>query len=114
MTAGGLTRGEVYLLAADLIETRGKADGRYSDDECLCVVGAIRVAIFGRVDNPSPDDPRIDLYLGALVHLGAYLRGIGNLDCLVAGVTVVGWSDRSSAEHVVATLRAAAASVVTS
>lgn len=94
--------------AAALIETQGLAVGDFGTvDGPLCMLGALRVAVFGTVyptrcefDDPNPlsDEPDWPLYVDACDEL---TRALGNA-CIPT------WSDRRNTATVVAKLRDAA------
>lgn len=107
-----LTRPEVLNKAAALIETYGHAVGRYSDGHGYCAFGAIRAAIAGGPDDMPADGPARDLYTDTIVGLGRYLAATGDPVYREVGGMIVSWSDRSTPEHVVAVLRAAAVAVL--
>ncbi len=109
-----LTRPEILNRAAALIETYGKADGVYVDDDgCYCVLGAIRAVMFGSADADNMagcGDPGWLQYADVVTWLGNRINATEPA-FREHGSMVCSWSDRSSQEHVVAALRAAARAV---
>lgn len=94
-----MTPAEALDRAAELIEERGHAVGTYeNDDGALCARGAVRVAVYGHSGDPGGDVTQDNVYYTAQLHLTR----------LVPGWSVLLWSDSSTKDEVVATLRRAA------
>jgi hypothetical protein len=101
--AGALT------VAADLIEEHGHARGVFQNaDGCLCAIGALRLAVFGKVTSDVPEDERTGLYYRARTALAAQVEPLSPQHLIGGKVCVVSWSDFSTQAEVVAALRAAA------
>lgn len=108
-----LTRPEILNRAAALIETYGKAEGDYVDDDGrYCTLGAIRAVMFGHAEPADEEltDPRWGQYAGIVTWLHGRLNAT-EPTFRDYGLLVISWSDRSTQEHVVAALRAAARAV---
>lgn len=90
----------VLAHAADLIEQRGLAHGHFRDETgALCMMGAIRVAIFGSAHvgiSDQPGDPSL------------YERATDQLDAELHHQSIPVWNDAHTQAEVVAALRAAA------
>lgn len=89
------------LLAADLIAARGHAHGYYATPSGeLCMEGALRVAVIGRVGTVIGDSAEV--YYTAVDHLAEHLVRRGH------SADVIAFNDTSDAKTVIQTLRAAA------
>lgn len=89
--------------AAALIDVRGFARRTFEDiNGCLCALGALRVAVFDRVDPTLRSGmDKWGLYQDAQGHLNAVIL-------LQTGKTVIEWNDASTKDVVTAGLRRAA------
>jgi hypothetical protein len=113
MTTTVVTPASLLLTAADLIEERGKAQGLFQGaDGCLCAIGALRLAAFGKVTCDIPTSQSISdpgrLYWLARSALSVQVELLAPQHRFGAAVSVVSWSDATPQDVVVATLRAAA------
>jgi hypothetical protein len=113
MTAVTFTAHSVIGIAADLIDQRGFAVGKFEVDGRLCPLGALSEAIFG--DPLAASTGAIDetsapwqLYFDAVLTLSEHLIKTGD-PIYKARPTIDGWSDKAGRDVVLAAMYAAAA-----